>query len=217
MPLRLLTNLALLIGSAGAFMVATPSPARTAAAAAVSSTPVAPSMARVPRARPFMQDAAEDLEEVEEEVVMAEEEVVAEPEPETSITAPPGWQPVQEELWSPEQVADIRIEGGSTLKTFKMPAHAERVQYILKSPAGRPVKGKVELWIGPIRCVHELIYDAMNGFTFPLKATLKFKKLSPVLETLSRTRARTPRRRASSQSRARPSAPSPSPSPERQP
>ena len=139
MPLRLLTNLALLIGSAGAFMVATPSPARTAAAAAVSSTPVAPSMARVPRARPFMQDAAEDLEEVEEEVVMAEEEVVAEPEPETSITAPPGWQPVQEELWSPEQVADIRIEGGSTLKTFKMPAHAERVQRnggLLSGPGG---------------------------------------------------------------------------------
>ena len=67
MPLRLLTNLALLIGSAGAFMVATPSPARTAAAAAVSSTPVAPSMARVPRARPFMQDAAEDLEEAPED------------------------------------------------------------------------------------------------------------------------------------------------------
>ena len=27
-------------------------------------------------------------------------------------------------LWSPDKVADIRIEGGKTLKTFKMPARA---------------------------------------------------------------------------------------------
>ena len=42
----------------------------------------------------------------------------------------------------------MRIEGGSTLKTFQMPAHAERVQYMLSSPGNRPVKAKVELWIG---------------------------------------------------------------------
>jgi len=86
------------------------------------------------------------------------------------------------ELWSPVKQADMRIEGGSTLKTFKMPAHAERVQYILTSPSGRPIKAKVELWIGPVRCVHEHIYDCMDGHSFPLKGTLQFKKLSPVLK-----------------------------------
>ncbi|KAL1525639.1 hypothetical protein AB1Y20_020492 [Prymnesium parvum] len=99
-----------------------------------------------------------------------------------AIATPKGWQPVNEELWGPEKKANIRIEGDGTLKTFKMPAHAERVQYILTSPDGRPVKAKVELWIGPIRCVHELSYDCMNGGTFPLKATLKFKKVTPVLK-----------------------------------
>jgi hypothetical protein len=69
--------------------------------------------------------------------------------------APPaGWQAVKEDLWSADKKADIRIEGGKTLKTFAMPSHAERVQYILTSPNGRPVKAKVELWIGPNRCVH---------------------------------------------------------------
>jgi len=97
--------------------------------------------------------------------------------------APPaGWQAVKEDLWSADKKADIRIEGGKTLKTFAMPSHAERVQYILTSPNGRPVKAKVELWIGPNRCVHELIYDCMNGLTYPLKSTMQFKKLSPVLK-----------------------------------
>jgi len=95
--------------------------------------------------------------------------------------APEGWTAV-EEMWPDEKAADIRIEGGSTLKTFQMPPHAERVQYIITSPTGRPVKAKVELWIGPIRCTHELIYDCMNGFDFPLRATLGFKKLSPVIK-----------------------------------
>jgi len=98
------------------------------------------------------------------------------------ISPPEGWQEVKAELWGPDKKTDIRIEGGKTLKTFKMPPHAERVQYILKSPNGRPLKAKAELWIGPIRCVHEMMYDSMNGFDFPLKATLKFKKLEPVLK-----------------------------------
>merc|ERR1711964_286338 len=93
-----------------------------------------------------------------------------------------GWQAVQEELWPAEKSADTRIEGGKTLKTYKMPMDAERVQYIIKSPNGRPLKAKVELWIGPIRCVHEMIYDCMSGGSFPLRATLQFKKLAPVLK-----------------------------------
>ena len=98
------------------------------------------------------------------------------------IEPPPGWEAVPPELWSPEKTADIRIEGGASLETFKMPSHAERVQYILQSPNGRPTKGLVELWIGPIRNVHQLKYDCMNGGTFPVRATLQFKKLSPVLK-----------------------------------
>lgn len=77
----------------------------------------------------------------------------------------------------------MRIEGGKTLKTFKMPPNTERVQYILTSPGARPLKAKVELWIGPIRSVHELIYDCMDGNAYPLKSTLQFKKgVDPVLK-----------------------------------
>jgi hypothetical protein len=100
-----------------------------------------------------------------------------------AAVAPKGMVKVKEQLWSPDQKADIRIEGGSTLKTFKLPAHSERVQYIITSPNGRPVKAKVELWIGPIRSVHENIYDCMGGDEYPLFSTLQFKKgVAPVLK-----------------------------------
>jgi len=89
---------------------------------------------------------------------------------------------LEESMWGPEKKADMRIEGGQTLKTFQMPAHAERVQYVLRAPNNRPVKAKVELWIGPIRCVHELIYDCMDGAAFPLRVSLQFKKVQPVLK-----------------------------------
>jgi hypothetical protein len=99
--------------------------------------------------------------------------------------APEGWEKVEEfDLWGPEKKADTRIEGGDTLKTYKMPPHAERVQYILTSN-GRPVKAKVELWIGPIRSTHELVLDSMNGKAYPIRGTLKFKKVSPVLKVSS--------------------------------
>jgi len=105
-------------------------------------------------------------------------EAAAEP-----LTPPAGWQAVETDLWPPEKKADMRIEGGKTLKTFKMPPNTERVQYILTSPGARPLKAKVELWIGPIRSVHELIYDCMDGNAYPLKSTLQFKKgVDPVLK-----------------------------------
>jgi hypothetical protein len=95
---------------------------------------------------------------------------------------PDGWVPVEEfDLWDPSKKADTRIEGGKTLKTYKMPPHADRVQYILTSN-GRPVKAHVELWIGPIRSTHEVNLDSMNGKAYPIRGTLKFKKLSPVLK-----------------------------------
>lgn len=100
----------------------------------------------------------------------------------SEMTAPDGWEKVEEyDLWGPEKQADTRVEGGDTLKTFKMPAHADRVQYVLTSN-GRPIKAKVELWIGPIRSTHELVYDCMNGKAYPIRATLGFKKVSPVLK-----------------------------------
>ena len=122
------------------------------------------------------------MEEADDEALVVDDvEGPAEEEPVDVSTPPAGWEAV-EELWPADKKANMRIEGGSTLKTFKMPAHAERVQYVLQAPNGRPVKAKVELWIGPIRCVHEMKYDCMNGGSFPLKATLQFKKLAPVLK-----------------------------------
>ena len=96
--------------------------------------------------------------------------------------APKGMVEVKPTLWSDDMKADIRIEGGSSLQTFQMPQHAERVQYIITSPTGRPIKAKVELWIGPLRCVHTMQYDCMNGIDFPIRGTLQFKKLAPVLK-----------------------------------
>jgi hypothetical protein len=132
-----------------------------------------------------MQDAEPEepeefaVDETAEDVIINE---VIEEAP-ADLAPPPGWQAVEGELWSPDKTADIRIEGGKTLKTFKMPPGTERVQYILTSPNRRPVKAKVELWIGPIRCVHEFIYDSMSGQDYPVKATLQFKKgVDPVLK-----------------------------------
>jgi hypothetical protein len=108
-----------------------------------------------------------------------------------SAAAPDGWLQVEESMWGPEKAATERIEGGNgqkggeTLKTFKMPRHAERVQYILRSPGNRPIKAKVELWIGPQRCVHENIYTThgMDNSEFALRVSLQFKKgVEPVLK-----------------------------------
>ena len=59
---------------------------------------------------------------------------------------------------------------------------AERIQYILKSPSGCPVM-KVELWIGrSVRASSSSFAWARSRDPFPVKATLQFKKLSPVLK-----------------------------------
>jgi hypothetical protein len=171
-------NLALLLGSAGAFMVASPFSARATAATIQSPDHAAPAMARLASA-PFMQEEAAGDAAAEPEPEPEPEEVAEAPV--ATMTPPPGWMAV-EEIWDPSKKANIRVEGGKTLKTFKMPEHAERVQYMITSPTGRPLKARVELWIGPIRKVHEMILNCMNGQEYPLKATLQFKKLSPVLQ-----------------------------------
>jgi len=112
-----------------------------------------------------------------------------------NVAGPEGWVPVDEAtLWG-GKTATERIEGGQTLKTFKMPLYAERVQYILMSPSNRPIRAKVELWIGPQRCVHEHIYttSAMDNGQFGLKVNLKFKKsVEPVLKVMTDSTAEFP-------------------------
>lgn len=75
-----------------------------------------------------------------------------------------------------------RIEGGGTLRTYKLPPGAERVQYEVRTN-GRPLKAKVELWLGPIRRTHCMDIDVMDGSKTPFRGTLlKFRGPEPVLK-----------------------------------
>eukprot|EP00527_Entomoneis_sp_CCMP2396_P001823 CAMPEP_0198151280 /NCGR_PEP_ID=MMETSP1443-20131203/55050_1 /TAXON_ID=186043 /ORGANISM="Entomoneis sp., Strain CCMP2396" /LENGTH=288 /DNA_ID=CAMNT_0043816901 /DNA_START=24 /DNA_END=890 /DNA_ORIENTATION=+ len=74
-----------------------------------------------------------------------------------------------------------RIEGGGgTIRTYQIPPGAERIQYVLKSE-GRPLKARVELWLGPIRQIHYCEIDMMDGNKTPYRATLKFKPVGTTL------------------------------------
>lgn len=80
----------------------------------------------------------------------------------------------------PLELSMDRIEGIGTVRNFKIPPWAERVQYVLTTN-GRPLKATVELWVGPIRKTHTLEIDVENGQKTPIRATLKFKKGTEVL------------------------------------
>ena len=122
--------------------------------------------------------------------------------------APPaGWQAVKEDLWSADKKADIRIEGGKTLKTFAMPSHAERVQYILTSPNGRPVKAKVELWIGPNRCVHGEHHLTLSLTLAPSPSHTSALTRTPRLSLAHSHRRPPPHRRAHLRLHERPALP----------
>jgi len=69
-----------------------------------------------------------------------------------------------------------RIEGGNTIATWQIPEDAERAQIMIKTTNGRPIKGRVELWIGPIRRTHYNDIDVEDGTQTPLRYILKFKK-----------------------------------------
>ena len=93
-------------------------------------------------------------------------------------------------LMSPKDTSELalfpdmplrRIEGANTLITYKLPIDCERVQMVLKTN-GRPMKGKVQLWVGPIRQTHGMDIDVENGERTPFRATLKFKKGGPTLK-----------------------------------
>jgi hypothetical protein len=74
-----------------------------------------------------------------------------------------------------------RIQGGGTIVTYQMPPHADRAQMYFETE-GRPMKAKVEVWVGPIRKIHNLEIDCHDGSKTPFMATIKFKKIQPVLK-----------------------------------
>ena len=74
-----------------------------------------------------------------------------------------------------------KIQGGKTLRTYKMPIWATKAQMIFTTE-NRPLKAEAGLWLGPIRQVHTLKLDMENGAETPYQQTLTFKALGPVLK-----------------------------------
>jgi len=67
-----------------------------------------------------------------------------------------------------------QIQGGNSRLTYKMPQGADRAQIFINSH-GRPLKARVELWLGPIRRVHFMDISCMNGAETPYRGCIKFK------------------------------------------
>jgi hypothetical protein len=67
-----------------------------------------------------------------------------------------------------------RMEGEGTIHTYQMPSYANRCQYEFRTD-GRPLKAKIEMWIGPIRKTHNLEIYMQDGKQTPYRGTLKFK------------------------------------------
>lgn len=67
-----------------------------------------------------------------------------------------------------------QIQGGGSRLTYKMPQGADRAQIYIASH-GRPLKARVELWLGPIRRVHFIDISCMNGAESPYRGCIKFK------------------------------------------
>jgi len=81
----------------------------------------------------------------------------------------------------PLELAMEKIEGGKTVRTYPIPPWAERAQYVIKTN-GRPLRAKVELWLGPIRRTHFMNLNLQDGSITPFRATLKFRKGPPLLK-----------------------------------
>lgn len=67
-----------------------------------------------------------------------------------------------------------QIQGGNSRLTYKLPQGADRAQIFINSH-GRPLKARVELWLGPIRRVHFMDISCMNGAETPYRGCIKFK------------------------------------------
>lgn len=73
------------------------------------------------------------------------------------------------------------IQGGGTIRTYKMPIWANKAQMLFTTD-GRPLKAEANLWLGPLRVVHTLKIDMEDGAKTPYQATLTFKKMGQVLK-----------------------------------
>lgn len=73
------------------------------------------------------------------------------------------------------------VQGGGTVRTYKMPIWANKVQMLFTTD-GRPLKAEANLWLGPLRVVHTLQVDMEDGAKTPYQATLTFKKMGQVLK-----------------------------------
>mmetsp|Transcript_20238 Transcript_20238/g.30019 ORF Transcript_20238/g.30019 Transcript_20238/m.30019 type:complete len:350 (-) Transcript_20238:62-1111(-) len=103
------------------------------------------------------------------------------PVPSNAAVGPEAITPPQFEMF-PVYPSLETVQGGGTVRTYKIPVWAERVQYYLETE-GRPLKASVQLWIGPIRTTHTLKTDVENGAETPYSGTLTFKKnIGPVLK-----------------------------------
>lgn len=74
----------------------------------------------------------------------------------------------------PKNLPLQQIQGGNSRLTYKMPQGADRAQIFIQSN-GRPLKARVELWLGPIRRVHFMDISCMNGAETPYRGCIKFK------------------------------------------
>ena len=95
------------------------------------------------------------------------------------MTAPAGWQQINEELW--EGDADIRIEGGSMPRRSRYARCGARPVHdqVALRPSDQGQGGAVDR-ADPLRPRDGL---RLHGWRrFPIKATLQFKKVRPVLK-----------------------------------
>jgi hypothetical protein len=106
----------------------------------------------------------------------------AEPDAGGLVTSYPG--PSDDSFEMFEDLKSIKfenIEGGGTIRTYAMPAWADRLQYRIESN-GRPLRAEAQIWLGPLRKVHTMEIDNENGEMCPFMTTMKFKQQSPVLK-----------------------------------
>lgn len=81
----------------------------------------------------------------------------------------------------PMDIPMRKMEGGGTVRTWDIPAEAERLSYYIRTN-GRPLKAQVELWVGPVRKIHSVQIENEDGAQTPYRAMLKFKKGAKTLK-----------------------------------